>query len=228
MGIDLGSVTDAYGKSKIVELTTANNTVLLNRLNSGEVFQVHSLVAVNFSNVNSNVSLTLNKNGSLVTFADTITMPANTNLSLVDKTLGMYLEANDSIIARSGANSTVLLTASYNTLYAVPTSPNLILRITNFTTDRTTVAANGNIYFTITTANIPAGSTVYYTNVGNASANAFSINSQTGTFAVNSNFAGVYVSISSGNFAGNTVVLQTRISQDNGYVLATGPTVTII
>jgi len=224
MGIDLGSVTDAYGKSKIIELTTANITVLTNANNSSEVFQLHSVVASNFSNVNSNVSLLLNKNGTLLTFADQITMPANTNLSLVDKTLGMYLEANDSIIARAGANSTVSVFTSYNTMYAAGTSP---ARITAYNTDRTTATSNGNIYFTITTANIPPGTILYYQNIGTASANTFRFNSGASIFTVNSNFAGAYVTISSGNYAGNTVILQTRMSSDNGYVLSTSPTVTL-
>lgn len=225
MSIDLGTVTDAYGKSKVVELTTANTTVLTNAANSGEVFQLHSIVVSNFSTNVSSVSMILNKSGNLLTLSDSVRLPANTNLSLIDKTLGIYLEANDSVIARSVANSTVVLTTSYNTLYSEPASA---CRVLTFTANRATANSNAVIAYTITTANIANGTSIFYRQIGSANSSAFLNNVNSGTFTVSNNASSFNLTIRPGTYTGaETVILQARISSDNGYPLANSSVVSL-
>lgn len=223
MGIDLGSVTDAYGKSKVVQLTTSNSAILTNANASGEVFALHSIVATNFSNIESNVSMTLNKNGTLLTLSDQVRLPANTNLNLIDKTLGMYIEANDSILARAGSNVSVAIIANWNTLCNADTN---IYRVTSFTANRLTATPNSAINFSISTTNIPNGTTIYYTNIGTITSNLFTNNAHSGTWTITTNAGGGAIVLSNGSYTG-TIQLQARITSDNGYVLGTSPVITV-
>jgi hypothetical protein len=115
------NISTLTGKTTYVNLTTTGSTsVLSNASGSNRVYKINSLFVSNTDTANA-VNITVNyydsssvsaatTSGSL---AGTITVPAKSNLVILDKTTALYLEENDAIGAIAGTAAKLTVVCSY-------------------------------------------------------------------------------------------------------------------
>jgi hypothetical protein len=113
------NVTQIYGKTTYAALTTTLTTVLLaNSAASGKVFKVNSIMIANVDGTNAaDVTVDINTSaagsGTSYALANTISVPADATLNLVDGNSSFYLEEDKSIIGGASANSDLEIVISY-------------------------------------------------------------------------------------------------------------------
>jgi hypothetical protein len=113
------NVTTITGKTTYAALTTTLTTVLLaNAASSGKVFKINSIMVANVDGTNSaDVTVDINTaaagSGTSYALANTIAVPADATLSVVDKTNSFYLEEDKSILGGASANSDLEIVISY-------------------------------------------------------------------------------------------------------------------
>ena len=115
------NISTLTGKTTYVNLTTTGSTsVLSNASGSNRVYKINSLF-VSITDTANAVNITINyydsssvsaatTSGSL---AGTITVPAKSNLVILDKTTALYLEENDAIGAIAGTAAKLTVVCSY-------------------------------------------------------------------------------------------------------------------
>ena len=115
------NITTLTGKTTYVNLTTTGSTsILSNASGSGRVYKINSLFVSNTDTSNA-VAITANyydsssisvatTSGSL---AGTITVPAKSNLIILDKSTALYLEENKAIGAIAGTAAKLTVICSY-------------------------------------------------------------------------------------------------------------------
>ena len=113
------NVTTITGKTTYAALTTTLNTVLLaNSAASGKVFKVNSIMVSNVDGTSAaDVTVDINTSaagsGTSYALANTIAVPADATLSVVDKTNSFYLEEDKSILGGASANGDLEIVISY-------------------------------------------------------------------------------------------------------------------
>ena len=113
------NVTDIRGKTTYAALTTTLTTVLLaNAASSGKVFKINSIMVSNVDgSTAADVTIDINTaaagSGTSYALANTISVPADATLSVVDKTNSFYLEEDKSILGGASANSDLEVVISY-------------------------------------------------------------------------------------------------------------------
>lgn len=113
------NVTTITGKTTYAALTTTLTTVLLaNAASSGKVFKINSIMVSNVDGTNSaDVTVDINTaaagSGTSYALANTIAVPADATLSVIDKTNSFYLEEDKSILGGASANSDLEIVISY-------------------------------------------------------------------------------------------------------------------
>jgi hypothetical protein len=115
------NISTLTGKTTYVNLTTTGSTsVLSNASGSNRVYKINSLFVSNTDTAN-NVNVTVNyydsssvsaatTSGSI---ANSITVPAKSNLIILDKSTALYLEENDAIGAIAGTAAKLTIICSY-------------------------------------------------------------------------------------------------------------------
>lgn len=107
--------------AKTAYLTPANtteNVIITNPASSGKVFKINSIVATNIDeslSIAATVGINSNAAGSGTTYklAAGISVPVGASVIVTDKSTGIYLEENKSIVVKSGAESKVTYIISY-------------------------------------------------------------------------------------------------------------------
>ena len=113
------NVTTITGKTTYAALTTTLTTVLLaNAASSGKVFKINSIMVANVDGTSAaDVTVDINTaaagSGTSYALANTIAVPADATLSVVDKTNSFYLEEDKSILGGASANSDLEIVISY-------------------------------------------------------------------------------------------------------------------
>jgi hypothetical protein len=113
------NVSDIRGKTTYAALTTTLTTVLLsNATNSNKVLKINSIMVANVDGTNAaDVTVGINTlaagNGTTYELANTIAVPADATLSIIDKTNSFYLEEDKSIIGGASANGDLDIVISY-------------------------------------------------------------------------------------------------------------------
>jgi len=113
------NVTTITGKTTYAALTTTLTTVLLaNAASSGKVFKINSIMVSNVDGTNAaDVTVDINTaaagSGTSYALANTIAVPADATLSVIDKTNSFYLEEDKSIIGGASANGDLEIVISY-------------------------------------------------------------------------------------------------------------------
>lgn len=115
------NITTLTGKTTYVNLTTTGSTsILSNASGSGRVYKINSLFVSNTDTANA-VNITTNYyDSSSISVATTsgslagaITVPAKSNLVILDKTTALYLEENKAIGAIAGTAAKLTVVCSY-------------------------------------------------------------------------------------------------------------------
>jgi hypothetical protein len=112
-------------------LTPGGTTVLVlvpNPVSSGEVFKINNIVAANVDGTNAvDVTVAIYTNGAVAKglapsggtaheIVSTVSVPADASLIVVDKTTGLYLMEDSSIVVTSGTASGIAYTISYEVI----------------------------------------------------------------------------------------------------------------
>jgi len=115
------NITTLTGKTTYVNLTTTGSTsILSNASGSGRVYKINSLFVSNTDTSNA-VAITANYyDSSSISVATTsgslagaITVPAKSNLIILDKSTALYLEENKAIGAIAGTAAKLTVICSY-------------------------------------------------------------------------------------------------------------------
>jgi hypothetical protein len=115
-------VTTIRGKSNVANITTVSSSVIVNPVNSGQVFKINTIMISNVDGTNAgNVSVELFKFGAqnvstgsgnaTYSIANTMTVPAKSSLDVMSKSL--YLEEGDQIKAKADANNRLHIITSF-------------------------------------------------------------------------------------------------------------------
>ena len=113
------NVTTITGKTTYAALTTTLTTVLLaNAASSGKVFKINSIMVANVdgttaADVTVGINTAAGGGGTTYELANTISVPADATLSVIDKTNSFYLEEDKSIIGGASANGDLDIVISY-------------------------------------------------------------------------------------------------------------------
>lgn len=123
---NIASLTTITGKTTYLTPSGTTAVVLLqNAASSNTVLKINQIVAANVngtSAVDTTVSIYTNggvaqgsapSGGTAFPIASTISVPADASLIVADKTTGIYLEENTSIIVTSGTASGITYSISY-------------------------------------------------------------------------------------------------------------------
>lgn len=123
---NIASLTTITGKTTYLTPSGTSAVVLLqNAASSNTVLKINQIVVANVDGtnaVNATVSIYTNggvaqgsapSGGTAFPIASTISVPANASLIVADKTTGIYLEENTSIVVTSGTASKLTFSISY-------------------------------------------------------------------------------------------------------------------
>jgi len=116
------AVTTIRGKSNVANLTTTSSSVVVNPVNSGQVFKLNTIIVSNVDGTNAgNVTVELFKFGAqntstgtgnaVYSLANTVTVPSKASLDIMSKSL--YLEEGDHLKAKADANNRLHLITSF-------------------------------------------------------------------------------------------------------------------
>lgn len=119
MPVNIVNVTVINGVTTAVNLTTTAATSVVSNANaSGKVYKIESLVVANTSTTTA-YSITINYysaaalGGTAYPICSTVSVPANASLVVIEKTNGIYLEANSSIGAIASSANQLQVVCSY-------------------------------------------------------------------------------------------------------------------
>lgn len=116
------AVSTIRGKSNVANLTTTSSSIVVNPVNSGQVFKINTIMISNVDGTNAgNVSVELFKFGAQNTstgsgnatygIANSVTVPAKSSLDVMSKSI--YLEEGDQLKAKADANNRLHLITSF-------------------------------------------------------------------------------------------------------------------
>lgn len=118
MPVNIVNVTVINGVTTAVNLTSTSATSVVSNANaSGKVYKIESLVVANTTS--STATITINYysaaalGGTAYPICSTTSVPANASLVVIEKTNGIYLEANSSIGATAGTSNALQVVCSY-------------------------------------------------------------------------------------------------------------------
>jgi len=105
--------TTVTGKTVLSLLTTVTANVLTNASGSSTVAKVENIVLTNYSNATATANVLVNRSATTYYVGGTISIPANSALTLIGKDASFYLEEGDVMQANVSANTAVSMTAGY-------------------------------------------------------------------------------------------------------------------
>jgi len=112
-----GSATTIYGNTTYITPAGSATVLLSNAASSNSVMKVNQIVASNVSSSAATTTVTINTvaagGGTAYPIASAISIPPNASLVVVDKTTGLYLMEDKSIVVTSGTASAIAYTISY-------------------------------------------------------------------------------------------------------------------
>jgi len=109
------NVTNIYGKTVGLAVTTSATAIIENTASSGKVLKINSVLISNIDGTNpADITASVLKNGSTSFYlAFTISVPADATLVLISKDTSIYLEENDSIVLEASSNLDLSAICSY-------------------------------------------------------------------------------------------------------------------
>jgi hypothetical protein len=113
------NVSTITGKTSVTDLTSTSATsVVSNAASSGKVFKINSLIVSNVDGTNAaNITISLYSQaaigGTATQIVNTVSVPADATLVVIDKTTAIYLEEDKSIGATASAANDLKVVCSY-------------------------------------------------------------------------------------------------------------------
>lgn len=107
-------VTSIYGKTAVQAVSTTATSIVENASSSGKVIKINTLIIANIDGSSaSDITVDLYRSSTAYKLASTISVPADTSLTPLDKSTSIYLEEGDSLRLTAGANSVLSAICSY-------------------------------------------------------------------------------------------------------------------
>lgn len=112
------NVTTILGKTATLDITTTPQALVSNPASSGKIYKVNSIYVANVDGGN-NEEVTVNFyseddiGGTPTSIANTIVVPADATLLVVDKNSSIYVEEDKSIGVFAGGNGDLVAVCSY-------------------------------------------------------------------------------------------------------------------
>jgi hypothetical protein len=111
-------ITSLSARTQATKLTNTNATVLLsNAVSSNQAFKINSVVVANISASSADITLSHNSAaagaGTATLLAKSVTIPTQTTLVVLDKSIGIYLEENTSLVVTASASNALDVVCSY-------------------------------------------------------------------------------------------------------------------
>lgn len=111
------SLTDIQGKTNVANVTTETLALVTNAAGSNSVYKISTLYISNIDGVSSaDIVVSLRRDDFNYQIANTISVPADATLIVVDKNSSIYLEEGDSIMVQASANGDLVAVASFEEL----------------------------------------------------------------------------------------------------------------
>jgi hypothetical protein len=108
------NVATIQGRTTATVVTTSTTAVITNSTNTNKIFKVNSLYISNTSSTTAySITVDLFRNSVSYKLANTIAVPANASLIVIDKNSNVYLEEGDTIRAQGSAANFLNLVASF-------------------------------------------------------------------------------------------------------------------
>ena len=110
--VEVSAIT---GKMSVINLSTTNSTSLVsNGSSSGKVYKINFIRVTNIDGVSAaDITVSVSDDGTVGYIAYTISVPADTTLTLIGRDNSFYLEENDSISAQSSVANDLSVVVSY-------------------------------------------------------------------------------------------------------------------
>ena len=109
------NVTSIYGKTDVYLPTTTPTVYLWNDELNNQTYKLNVLMASNITTSAQTITIYYGAAGGII-IANAISVPANSSLTIIDKSNSIYIESGNGIFASASANSSFTLTASYEVI----------------------------------------------------------------------------------------------------------------
>ena len=111
------NVSNIYGKTAVLAVTTSPVAIVTNSAASNKIFKINALYVSNVDGANSaDITVDLYRSATAYKISSAITVPAGTTLTLITKDLQIYLEEGDSLRCTASANGDLQAVCSYEEL----------------------------------------------------------------------------------------------------------------
>lgn len=111
------NVTSIYGKTVSTSLTTTPSLILTNSGGSNSVFKINTIIVSNVDGASAaDVTITHEQGETTTKIVNTISVPADSALTVVDKSISFYLEEGKSIGGLASANGDLDILISYEVI----------------------------------------------------------------------------------------------------------------
>jgi len=107
------NVTTITGKTAYANLTTISANVITNSSSSGTLVKLNHVTMANYSATAMTGNVIINRSGVSYYVAGTVTIPANSTLTVLAKDTATYMEESDVLQSYVSANASVHMFASY-------------------------------------------------------------------------------------------------------------------
>jgi hypothetical protein len=115
---NLVGITTVTGRITGANLTTTDATsIITNAASSGKCMKINTVNACNWSSTTANITINYYNaaalGGTAYPIVSSLSVPANSTLTVIDKLNILFLEEDDSLGAIAGTANTIVITASY-------------------------------------------------------------------------------------------------------------------
>lgn len=107
-------VTTIYGKTAVQAVGTSATAIVTNSAASGKVLKINTLIVANIDGTSAaDITVDLYRGGTAYRLASTISVPADSSLTPLDKSTVIYLEEGDSLRLTAGTAGDLEAVCSY-------------------------------------------------------------------------------------------------------------------
>jgi hypothetical protein len=111
------NVTTILGKTSVLAVTTTPTDIVVNAAASDTVLKINNLTVANIDGTNAaDITASIFRGSVEYRFANTISVPADSSLVILDKNTSIYLEEGDSIRLTASANGDLQGIVSYEVI----------------------------------------------------------------------------------------------------------------
>lgn len=117
MPLNLANTVTITAKTAYANVTTVSANVLSNAASSNQICKINNISLTNYTAGVVTANVITNRNGvGTFNIINTISIPANSLLTVMAKDTSIYLEEGDTIQSNASANSSVHLVIGYELL----------------------------------------------------------------------------------------------------------------